>query len=55
VGDFAEELHYTGTKPAQSFKGDRAERLSREVVVRGIVMALVGIQGSSSGAEGVCI
>jgi hypothetical protein len=34
VGGFAEELHGPGTEPPQSFKRDRAECVSRTVVVR---------------------
>jgi hypothetical protein len=52
VGGFAEELHGTGTEPPQRFKRDRAERISRAVVVGEVVPALVVIPKSSGMARG---
>jgi hypothetical protein len=54
AGGFAEELHCTRTRPPQYFKGDCAERVSREVVIHGISLALVVVPESSSMAEGAC-
>jgi hypothetical protein len=52
VGGFAEKLHGPRTKPPQGFKRDRAECISRAVVVGEVVPALVGITKSSGMASG---
>jgi hypothetical protein len=52
VGGFAEEMHGTGTQPPQDFERDRAERISRAVMVGKVVPALVGIPKSSGKARG---
>jgi hypothetical protein len=43
LGGFAEVLHGYGAKAPQCFKRDRAERVTRAVVVREIVPALVDV------------
>jgi hypothetical protein len=52
IGGFAEELHGPRTTPPQGFKRDRAECISRAVVVGEVVPALVGITKSSGMARG---